>query len=322
MGLETGTFVSDLTSSNPLGTDVKSQGDDHIRLTKAVLQGTFPDASKAFYFPDFPADKVTTYQVLATDENKTLGADATGGVFDVTLIAASTSIEGFRITIVKMDSSANAVTVEGSGAETINGAANRTLSSQYQSETYVCDGVKWIVESEYNNSIEAGTTMIFHQDAAPTGWTKDVASTLDNHALRIVTSTAWSSADSTGNSFTSVFGSGKTTGNVTLTWEQSGTAAHNHSNGSYTAATGSSAHTHEQSRFADAGGVGTPDGIGASQGSGGTTATGLDTQSGGGHTHDITGTSSNNSAVDAGSAHNHTMAVDVDYVSMILATKD
>jgi len=42
MGLETGTYVSDLIATNPPGTDPKSQGDDHLRLIKGVLLNTFP----------------------------------------------------------------------------------------------------------------------------------------------------------------------------------------------------------------------------------------------------------------------------------------
>ena len=38
MPLETGTKISDLNANWPLGSDPKSQGDDHIRLIKTVLQ--------------------------------------------------------------------------------------------------------------------------------------------------------------------------------------------------------------------------------------------------------------------------------------------
>lgn len=47
MGLESGDFLDDLNSANPLGTDVKSQGDDHIRLVKKVLLASFPDVAQA-----------------------------------------------------------------------------------------------------------------------------------------------------------------------------------------------------------------------------------------------------------------------------------
>jgi hypothetical protein len=42
MALETGTYISDLVVTNPLQSDPKSQGDDHIRLIKATLKTTFP----------------------------------------------------------------------------------------------------------------------------------------------------------------------------------------------------------------------------------------------------------------------------------------
>ena len=47
MGLETATYISGLNSSNPAGGDGKSQGDDHIRLIKAVLLATFPSIAGA-----------------------------------------------------------------------------------------------------------------------------------------------------------------------------------------------------------------------------------------------------------------------------------
>lgn len=43
MGLEAASFITQLVATNPVGaTDPKSQGDDHLRLLKAVLLATFP----------------------------------------------------------------------------------------------------------------------------------------------------------------------------------------------------------------------------------------------------------------------------------------
>lgn len=42
MGLESVTFISDLVSTNPVGGDPKSAGDDHIRRIKSALLNTFP----------------------------------------------------------------------------------------------------------------------------------------------------------------------------------------------------------------------------------------------------------------------------------------
>lgn len=42
MSLETAGFIKDLVPTNPEGTDPKSQGDDHLRMIKAVLKAQFP----------------------------------------------------------------------------------------------------------------------------------------------------------------------------------------------------------------------------------------------------------------------------------------
>lgn len=47
MGLETGTYISDLNSSNPALGDSVSQGDDHIRLLKSAIKATFPNIAGA-----------------------------------------------------------------------------------------------------------------------------------------------------------------------------------------------------------------------------------------------------------------------------------
>lgn len=82
MGLETASFISGLVATNPPGTDKKSQGDDHLRLVKAVLQGSFPTSSKAWYNPTTSA-KGVNFSVLAADMNAVFvvslpAADVTG----------------------------------------------------------------------------------------------------------------------------------------------------------------------------------------------------------------------------------------------------
>ena len=47
MALETGTYISDLTVTNPTSSDAKSQGDDHLRLLKSTIKATFPNVSGA-----------------------------------------------------------------------------------------------------------------------------------------------------------------------------------------------------------------------------------------------------------------------------------
>jgi hypothetical protein len=47
MALETATYIDDLVATNPTAGDPVSQGDDHIRLLKSVIQATFPNISAA-----------------------------------------------------------------------------------------------------------------------------------------------------------------------------------------------------------------------------------------------------------------------------------
>jgi hypothetical protein len=81
------------------------------------------------------SDTLTTSHTVAL-------CDATLGAITMTLPAAASST-GRRYFIKKVDVSANAVTVDGNGAETIDGSATAVLASQYDSIEIVCDGTQW-----------------------------------------------------------------------------------------------------------------------------------------------------------------------------------
>lgn len=63
MALESGTYIKDLVSTNPSGTDAISQGDDHLRLIKSVLQNSFPSNSDAPIIPDMAGNEGKNLQV-------------------------------------------------------------------------------------------------------------------------------------------------------------------------------------------------------------------------------------------------------------------
>ncbi len=133
MGLESGTYVSDFVTTNPVGaTDKRSQGDDHLRLIKSVLKTTFPNASAPLYFPTI-LSKSANYTVLQTDDGTVILCDASGGSFTLSLTAVATLTSRFRFSVVKTDSSANTVTIDPNGAETIDGASTYVLRKQYES---------------------------------------------------------------------------------------------------------------------------------------------------------------------------------------------
>ena len=79
----------------------------------------------------------------ASSSNDVVLCNCTGGAITVNLPAAATAGSGKVLRVKKTDSSANAVTVEGNGAETLDGALNVSLAVQYQAVTLISDGSNW-----------------------------------------------------------------------------------------------------------------------------------------------------------------------------------
>ena len=52
MALESASWVTQLVDTNPTATDPVSQGDDHLRMIKTVLQNSFPSTSTTAIVPD------------------------------------------------------------------------------------------------------------------------------------------------------------------------------------------------------------------------------------------------------------------------------
>ena len=145
-------------------------------------------------------------------------------------------------------------------------------------------------------SFPTGTKMLFQQTSAPTGWTKDT--THNNKALRVVSGTAGSGGTS---SFTTAFANrstnsvatGGTVSNHTLTTSQMPSHSHNvtyyRSNGAYNQTLPGRNTDSDQSTTRATGSAG----------------------GGGSHSHGFTG-----------SSHSHTLDMAVQYVDLIIATKD
>lgn len=71
-------------------------------------------------------------------------ADATSGVISLSL-PPSTGIDGRTYHIKKTDSSSNAVTINPSGAETLDGELTVDLDIQYEALHIITDGSNWSV---------------------------------------------------------------------------------------------------------------------------------------------------------------------------------
>lgn len=142
--------------------------------------------------------------------------------------------------------------------------------------------------------IPTGTLMLFQQTAAPTGWTKQT--THNDKALRVVSGTASSGGTS---SFTTVFA------NQTPTINTSGLSA-----GATTLSTAQMpSHNHSYTRYSYVDNAMPTSGSPAWIGTFGTT-TG-NTGGGGSHSHSLTG-----------SATSSEIVLDVQYVDLIIASKN
>jgi hypothetical protein len=71
MGLETGTTISSLITSNPVAGDAVSQGDDHLRLIKGVLQAQFPGAAAGGFAIPITATEAEINQLHTNEFFKT-----------------------------------------------------------------------------------------------------------------------------------------------------------------------------------------------------------------------------------------------------------
>ena len=91
--------------------------------------------------------KVVDYTVTLGDKGSLILVDATSGAKTITLVGAT---DEFQIAVKKIDSSANTVTIDGSGAETIDGSTTQVLEAQYDGISLRSDVVSWHVESRFD----------------------------------------------------------------------------------------------------------------------------------------------------------------------------
>lgn len=84
MALEAASFIDELVTTNPVAGDNVSQGDDHLRLLKTVLKGSFPNLTRATYLEQDRVD-------LASATTPDLSTPASNYIN----ITGTTQIDGF-----------------------------------------------------------------------------------------------------------------------------------------------------------------------------------------------------------------------------------
>ncbi len=111
---------------------------DHLRVIARATNALIKHA--ALHPTDVPTTATATYTMV--DSDHLIPCNATGAPFPVFLITAA-GREGRRLVVKKLDASANAITVDPKDAETIDGAASVTLTTQYETVELVSNGTNW-----------------------------------------------------------------------------------------------------------------------------------------------------------------------------------
>lgn len=106
--------------------------------------------SQWYIFPDL-VSKTGAYTAAVDD--RVILCDGTSGAFTVTLPTA-VGVTDKVFYIKKTDSSANAITIDGSGSEEIDGLTTRSLVNQYEFIMIVSDGANWQALSHNADTIQ------------------------------------------------------------------------------------------------------------------------------------------------------------------------
>jgi len=152
-GVDSGLFLdgdivtSSATELNALDVSVESPADNDV-LTYTTANGLHWAAAAG----GGGGGSVPT--ITSASPSSTYTISTTSGIEEVFLLtpsvditvnlpAAATAGSGYKYQIKNL--SANTITVDPSGSETIDGAATFALSSQYSSITAICDGSNWFI---------------------------------------------------------------------------------------------------------------------------------------------------------------------------------
>lgn len=91
-----------------------------------------------------PIQTVTASSDTLTPEDYAVLCDCTSNAITINLPAVSGNT-GLIYIIKKIDSSVNAVTIDGNSSETIDGSTTAVINTQYESVTIMCNGSAWYI---------------------------------------------------------------------------------------------------------------------------------------------------------------------------------
>jgi hypothetical protein len=130
---------SNSTNINTCATNIAAIIDAPTQAANAASSAAAAAASAASGMYSAVQDKSANYTVVAGDAGDLIRVTTTSGAITITLPAISTVSDGFKVAIVKWTSDANAVNINRSGSDTINGATTAQIGSQYSQIILVAD---------------------------------------------------------------------------------------------------------------------------------------------------------------------------------------
>lgn len=137
MPLETGTRINDLTVTNPTSSDPVGQGDDHLRLIKSVLVGTLPNMGNILG-QVIRQDTAVSISSTWNTSHLVVSNSATATVV-LTMPPAASITSGFYIDITTLAGAT--ASIDGSGAETVNGAATAGIAASRHARVFYDNNV-------------------------------------------------------------------------------------------------------------------------------------------------------------------------------------
>jgi microcystin-dependent protein len=183
MTVESAIYINTLQPVNPPGTDPTSEGDNHIRLIKQVLQNQFSGASRAWQIPSAKAVS-TNYTVLQTDGESTLYVATAGGAVTLTLPALAAGDAGWKVRICKTSSDVNPIFVT-PNTGTINSGGIAGLAKARRCipgivTEAIWDGTNWFQTRAL--ALPIGSCIEYHGSSLPPGYEWPNGQTLSSSA--------------------------------------------------------------------------------------------------------------------------------------------
>jgi hypothetical protein len=170
MSVETATYINDFNAGGPPGSDPRSEGDNHIRLIKTVLQNQFPGASRAMQIPGNVAFS-TTGSILKTHEGSTILVTTTSAAVTLTLPSLVAGDAGWQVKIMKITSDVNPVFIKAVAGNVTSGIfsvaqARRCIPGVVVSTVWT--GTAWFVSRALGLPI--GSVLDLYSTTLPPGF--------------------------------------------------------------------------------------------------------------------------------------------------------